>query len=223
LSLLVANEGFTVISYEPESSGFPLMSKFRETLLSVWLGTSGTVIWVSEKYGVFSTASQPASYVFAVNVVEHIEEWPRLVSEIFENETDDVVTRFVFPNYLYPYEPHFNMPTLFRKNITARFMKSRITKSHLAEPQQFWDELSWPTGSQMKRVCGDFGLLSNFNSESFQSYLVRLRQDEQFRKRKGTFMLLSMYLALPVLVGIGKLLPPQFLPIIDVRISRSVS
>ena len=220
LSILVANEGFKVISYEPESSGFQLMSKFREALLSVWEGSTGSVVWINEKYGSSEEFIQPAAFVFAVNVVEHIEDWPRVVSQIFQMEKEDVRVRFVFPNYLYPYEPHFNMPTLFDKKLTGKVMRARILNSPIDDPQNFWNELSWPTGTQMKKICESYGLESIFSSESYESYLIRLRRDEQFRKRKGAAMLALMNFSLPVLVGIGKIMPPNHLPIIDVRISR---
>jgi hypothetical protein len=131
--------------------------------------------------------------------------------------------RFVFPNYLYPYEPHFNMPTLFGKKLTERVMRKRISNSIISNPLNFWNELSWPTGPQMKKVCVNNGLVPIFNSESFESYLVRLRSDEQFRKRKGAPMLALMQLSLPALFGIGKFLPSRYLPIVDVRIARSIS
>ena len=51
--------------------------------------------------------------------------------------------RFVCTNYRFPYEPHFDMPTLFAKSLTGGVLRPRILGSHtVIDPAGTWQSLN---------------------------------------------------------------------------------
>ncbi len=172
------------------------------------------------KYSASTSATGQAEFVFAVNVTEHVPRWRELITEVIESEKPDVKLRLIFPNYIYPYEPHFQIPTLFNKRLTKWVMSKKIKNSSITDPISFWEDLSWPTGSQVKKHCQEMGYGCSFSNEAFSSYLERFQEDESFRKRKGRLFTIIVRMVLPVLTYFTNWIPSKFLPVIDVTITR---
>lgn len=221
LSLLVADRGFRVISFEPESAGFSLMKRFQSAIDSSWSGEDQRVEWHDTKYSPPSVTSDQADFIFAVNVLEHVAEWRELVAEILDSEKTSAKLRLIFPNYTYPYEPHFHIPTLFNKRLTRRVMSKQIRNSSIADPISFWEDLSWPTGRQLSQYCQDKDYKCRFADEAFVGYLNRIKNDESFRERKGKFFTGIALVLLPVLTWFAGKLPKSYLPVIDVTITKN--
>jgi len=222
LSLFIANKGFRVISFEPESSGFSLMKRFQSAIRSSWLGNGNqSVEWLDRNYSPPVSSANQADFVFAVNVLEHVPHWRELVAEIIDSERPNTELRLIFPNYIYPYEPHFQFPTLFSKRLTRRVMSKKIKNSPITDPISFWEDLSWPTGSQVAHWCKDMGYDCRFSREAFSSYLERFQQDESFRERKGKLFTVGVSTILPILTFLTSHMPSRYLPVIDVTVSRS--
>lgn len=221
LSILVADRDFRVISFEPESAGFSIMKKIRSAVTSSWLGTGNSrVEWIDDHYSAPTTSADLADFIFAVNVVEHVPLWRELISNIIESEKPDSRLRLIFPNYIYPYEPHFQIPTLFNKRVTRRVMRTRIVKSNIANPDAFWDDLSWPTGGQVKNLSREMGYECAFSQRAFLSYLERFQNDESFRERKGKLFTFIIKLVFPLINHLANRMPGRYLPVIDVTIYR---
>jgi len=220
LTLLVAEQGFRVFSFEPESAGFSLMTQFQSTVRSVWCRGPVSVEWIDEKYTASTSATGRADFIFAVNVIEHVPDWQVLVNEIVLSEKPDLKLRLIFPNYLYPYEPHFQIPTLFNKRLTKFVISKKIKNSWIIDPISFWEDLSWPTGSQVKKHCKEMGYGCSFSNEAFSSYLKRFQVDRSFRERKGRIFTGFVKVFLPALSYFANWLPGRFLPVIDVTITR---
>lgn len=221
LSILVADRDFRVISFEPESAGFSIMKKIRSAVVSSWLGTgTSRVEWIDRHYSAPTTSADLADFIFAVNVVEHVPLWRELISNIIDSEKPDSQLRLIFPNYIYPYEPHFQIPTLFSKRVTRRVMHTRIVKSTIADPDAFWDDLSWLTGGQVKNLCREMGYECAFSHQAFSSYLERFQYDESFRERKGKLFTLVIRSVFPLITSLANWIPGRYLPVIDVTISR---
>jgi len=218
LSLLVFNQGFRVISFEPASAGFSLMHKFRNSILTSWKGRRDSVEWVSGKYSPPKSKSEKAVYTFAVNVLEHVQNWRNLLTEVVSNEGEGAQFRIIFPNYAYPYEPHFNIPTAFNKQLTRLIFSKQIKGSSLNDPQTFWNDLSWPTGTQLARFASESGYECSFSPEATRSYLDRVASDETFQRRKGAMTIEVLSRSLPTLHRLSGWIPPRSLPVIDAKI-----
>ncbi len=221
LSLLVGDKDFQVVSFEPESAGFSIMKKFRSALISVWLGAGKSrVEWIDQRYSAPTSNAGMADFIFAVNVIEHAPLWRELIAEIIESEKPDARLRLIYPNYIYPYEPHFQIPTLFSKRITRWAMAKRIEASAITDPGAFWDDLSWPTGGQIARQCRKIGYDCSFSRRALLSYLERFQHDESFRERKGKLFTVGVKVFFPLLTHLMNWIPGRYLPVIDVTISR---
>jgi len=221
LSLFTANKGFRVISFEAESAGFTLMKRFQTSIRSSWRGGGESVKWLDRKYSPPTVGSDKADFVFAVNVLEHVPQWRDLVAEIIESEKPVTELRLIFPNYIYPYEPHFQIPTLFSKRLTRRVMSKQIKNAAITDPISFWDDLSWPTGSQVAKYCKDKGYECRFSREAFSSYLERIQSDDSFRERKGRAFTAAVSTILPILTFLTNQMPSRYLPIIDITVKRN--
>ena len=69
-----------------------------------------------------------------MNVMEHVEDPALAVDRLTAMLVPGASYRFLCPNYLFPYEPHFNMPTFGSKALTERLMRRRIEGTHHGRP-----------------------------------------------------------------------------------------
>lgn len=217
LSMLAASRGLRVTSVEPESAGFGDMRLFRELVREAWEGPEPDVEWVDGR--VEDLPVEPAfAYAFAINVVEHVESPAAIIDETVSRLAHRRIFRLICPNYHFPYEPHFNIPTLISKRLTAAAMASRISAAELTDAQGLWDELSWPTAHGIRVILRERGWAYKLTADATAAYIDRSLSDPSFGARKG-----------PVTRGIGAAaarlprrvvdaVPTTVLPIIDARV-----
>ena len=219
LSMYVADRGMNVESYEPNAAGFASMSQLRNVALDAWTPTSGIVNWRANYLEpAITNRDEPFDYAFAFNVLEHVLNWRSLVESALTHLRPGAPLRLIFPNYSYPYEPHFHMPTLVSKRLTRRFMQRRIAASSIEDPEDFWNELSWPTGGQMKRFARDAGVTAVFSRRTTLRYLDRFADDPTFIARKGEIS--SRLASLAAFCASLTAIPAHLMPIIDCTLSR---
>lgn len=219
LSMYIADHGMKVESYEPNSAGFASMGQLRRVALGAWTPTSGIVNWRNEYLKPsIARIDEAADYVFAFNVLEHVPDWRSLVESALTHLRPGATMRFIFPNYLYPYEPHFHMPTLVSKRLTGRLLRTRIVSSSIQDAVDFWNELSWLTGNQMRRFARDSEITAEFSHRTTLRYLDRFAKDPTFKARKGAMFSRAANAAkLPALL---KAIPAHLMPIVDCTVSR---
>lgn len=220
LSLLVGDLGFRVSAVDPQSADFGQMYLMRQIVEGAWMGEVPYVQWVNGDLSSLEEEQGKFEYVYAINVVEHVNDVPEFVSQCVKMLRPGGVFRFVCPNYSLPYEPHFNMPTLFSKRLTRWVLARKIANSRITDPAGLWDELSWPTQRQLVRTLKEFGLPYRFNSLATRLYVERASQDAHFTERKGrTFALLGDGLSL-IPSHLYSRIPDSILPIIDCTVVR---
>lgn len=221
LSILLARAGYQVVAFEPESAGFSEMRRIRDYLLKSWDGDVPTVTWVDGylerdlPHGVVKS-----DFGVALNVLEHVPDTEEFLQTVTNSVKDGASFRMIFPNYLFPYEPHFNLPTLFSKRLTYRLWRRKIETSKLPDPIGMWNDLSWPTLRRIKRSARRAGLEAHFSRGAVAAYLDRINDDTQFLERKGAagkFVFQpTARLARLVLPAV----PKSVLPILDVTFSK---
>jgi SAM-dependent methyltransferase len=223
LSLLLARRGYTVTAFEPESAGFSEMRKIRDLVLRSWEGPVPKVHFVDD----YLTDIHPAEFIpadigFAVNVIEHVPEFSRFMETCVQSVAVGKEFRFVCPNYVFPYEPHFNFFTFFTKRATWRMKQSAIRKSQLPDPVGMWNDLSWITPRKLIRVAKTRSMEISFSKTAIRAYIDRPLNDQTFVERKGAIgkvVLLPLSRVLRIMLG---LLPTRILPIIDVTVRRKI-
>ncbi len=219
LSLLVAARGFHVTSVEPESAGFGDMHLLREVVLDAWEGPIPEVAWVNDRVESLHRSEQ-FRYAFAINVIEHVASPEALIEEVLLRLEGRSIFRFVCPNYGFPYEPHFNFPTLFSKGLTAAIMASKISGADLADPQELWDELSWPTARGIRKVLRTDGWAFALSGDATAAYMRRSVSDEDFAERKGPALGLLGLIAAKIPPTLISTIPPSLLPLIDASVCK---
>lgn len=121
LSCQLIREGFQVTALEPIGTGFSHFEQIRQIVQS----RAATLECLPQGLDLAAealTASDTFDYVFSINVMEHVENISMVITKIVKSLKPGASYRFTSPNYLFPYEPHFNIPTLFFKRVTEKML-----------------------------------------------------------------------------------------------------
>ena len=217
LSLFASSEVKEITSIEPESAGFDAMSQLRQRILSEWRGQS-TPIFLS-CFLQDLPKDKRFDFIYAVNVLEHVAQPEDLLDEVFERLKPGGTAWFVFPNYSFPYEQHFEIPIFLSKRVTGKIFERKI-RSHTVSPNPLglWEELSWPTQRSLRKFLLTRGWSHEFRKNVLWGYFERLNEP-QFIERKGAlYRLLRPLLA--ILRPLVMMLPLGLAPIVELTISK---
>lgn len=217
LSMLMAARGHAVTAYEPESAGFSEMSRIREKVQAAWDGPLPAVTWVNAPAGGGAGMAE-FDMVVCINVLEHVPDTAGFLRLLADLVAPGGRCRVIFPNYAFPYEPHFNFPTMWRKNATWRVWRRRIESSSLPDPAGMWRDLSWPTMAGVRRTARDAGMRATFSREGFRWYLRRVTWDDHFAARKGRVVSAMVRPLARVAMTVIGAVPMRVVPIVDMTI-----
>ena len=217
LAMLMSTSGHPVIAFEPESAGFGQMRNMRDLILNHWRDQAPDVLWIDDFLAKDDTrlGSYSFEYAFAVNVVEHVPDLSDFFVAVMSVLRAGGRFRFICPNYSFPYEPHFEIPTLLNKSATYRLLRKRILSGPMLDPKGMWDELSWPTVGSLRTVLDTLGCRYAFSANATNAYLIRPLADPTFIRRKGPFWGRAFKVAARTLPGVIIHLPHNALPVID--------
>lgn len=222
LSCQLKKEGFNVTALEPLGEGFSHFAHLQRLVKSYAVEHKIEPVYL--ECGAESLQKiKEFDYAFSSNVMEHVDNIGEALEQIYLSLKPGSMYRFICPNYAFPYEPHFNMPTLGGKKLTERLMWRRIEgDTKLPDPVGTWKSLNWITPRMVKRICRDrLGITPQFDSDIFNKYLERALDDPLFQQRRGGRI--SGFLRILNSVGLlklVKLLPIQWLPVMDCSISN---
>ena len=128
LSCALQLAGVQVTALEPVAPGFSHLDRLRAMVLEVSAGRGVVPHWLPIPAEAL-TLESTFDYAFSINVMEHVDDVALVIARVVAALRPGGVYRFVCPNYLFPYEPHFDMPTLFSKALTERVFGHRIRTS----------------------------------------------------------------------------------------------
>ena len=219
LSMYIASSGYKVYSFEPQSSGFTDMLKMKELINECWEGNVPNVDFINDYYSEsYFQEKEEIEYFLAVNVIEHIPNYGQLIQSVRRKMNSNSIFRIICPNYLIPYEPHFDIPIFLNKNSTLLLLKRKILSSELPDPLEFWDDLSWPTPSKVKKAVNDSKMSVVFSRQSTKSYLERPFADDSFKERKNKSTFAVIKLISKVLIPVLSFVPLTLMPMIDCKV-----
>lgn len=222
LALRAAARGIKVTAYEPQAPGFSEMLQHRDIIRKSWLGILPDVAWrdtfLNSK--TLPPETERADFAFAINVLEHVPNVESFITNAMESLRPGGRFRFICPNYAFPYEPHFEIPTLIHKGTTFRAFQRRIRASTVEEPEATWQELSWPNVWKISRLLTRMNLRHTFSRSATEMYLHRVTHDRGFSARKGPAVRALFRLGSALAPAILTLTPTTLLPIIDCTIAR---
>lgn len=223
VSCQLVKEGYQVTALEPLGSGFSGFIELQRIVLNyaVSRGISPTVLAIPIES---LDRDEEFSFAFSVNVMEHIDNVPIALSNIGRSLRSRGTYRFTCPNYLFPYEPHFDMPTLFSKNLTEKVFRKRIFLSErISDQAEVWRSLNWISVPVITRACRLLPDISvTFDRSMLCRSFTRILNDAKFANRRSPWV---RYLA-AWMVGwrLHKALvylPASVQPVIDCTLTRS--
>jgi SAM-dependent methyltransferase len=223
LSCQLVEEGYAVTALEPISEGFSDFSELQAIVLrfAAARGIAPRVLTIPveefRERSVFALA-------YSVNVMEHVANVRAALKNAGRAIKPGAAYRFICPNYLFPYEPHFDIPILFSKAITERlFKKAILGNSKVEDPMGLWRSLNWITVSEVLRAVRFMpGFSVSLGRTMFRVALERAIHDREFAARRAGWV---RFLATAVVrVGLHRVteyLPPHVHPIIDCTMTRA--
>lgn len=217
LSCQLVREGFSVLSVEPFGDGFSHFFVLQKLVLDVAHKNQCAPEIISIPAEEFET-DKFFDFAFSINVMEHVERIDAVILQVVKVLKHRAVYRFICPNYLFPYEPHFNMPTLFSKRVTEMFFKNRIYScQHIDDPAGTWATLNWISVPKIVRISKSMDLCKVFFRRDLLSIMIlRVVEDPIFSARRPAW--LKFILKWFTLLGLHKLthaIPVTIQPVID--------
>jgi hypothetical protein len=163
------------------------------------------------------------SFAFSINVMEHVGDVSAVIHRVFESLKARGLYRFTCPNYLFPYEPHFNIPTLISKLLTERVFRRRIYSSKgVSDPGGVWNSLNWisvPEVRYIARSCGFNRVI--FDKLMLSKILTRALHDPQYASRRSPVIVILVSIVVRLrLHKLSKLIPAVMQPVMDCTLSK---
>lgn len=218
LSCQLASEGYDVVAVEPTGDGFSAFEKLRAIIMELAavkprMVTCGIEAFVSD---------EKFTYAFSINVMEHVNDAELAISRVSAVLAPRAVYRFFCPNYLFPYEPHFNIPLIVNKRITEGFFRDSIHQNKMPDAAGVWKSLNWIDVLKVKRwVKKDPTLSLEFNTGTLVWMLERVVRDSEFAARRSRWMVQAIRFMVKLqLHQIAVILPALVQPIMDVRLEK---
>jgi SAM-dependent methyltransferase len=221
LSCQLAAEGFAVTSMEPTGYGFGEFKQLGDTVLELAEIKPAIAPCKAEDF----VSDDRFDFAFSLNVMEHIDVPDEAVARISDVLKPGASYRFLCANYVFPYEPHFNIPTLFTKKLTRRLMRKRIeSTTRMEDPEGVWRSLNWITVPKVARLAAkDPTLIPQFGRATLVWMLERTLTDEQFAGRRAPWMVTGIRKAVALrLHHLAGYVPATVQPIMDVRLTKTL-
>jgi 2-polyprenyl-3-methyl-5-hydroxy-6-metoxy-1,4-benzoquinol methylase len=223
LSCQLVREGFQVTALEPTGAGFSHFERMRKLVLHR-AEILGCVPRMLDQSTEALSDQNFFDYAFSVNVMEHVEDIALSIDNVASSLKHGATYRFTCPNYLFPYEPHFNIPTLFSKRLTEKLLRGQILRNKsMTDPEGTWKSLNWIDVIQIRRSVKRSPKLSVvFNRCLLVSTLERVVCDKEFATRRPKWVrVVIAALVQSRLHYILRFLPPVLQPIIDCTVTRT--
>jgi Methyltransferase domain len=217
LSCQLVREGFSVTALEPVGEGFSHFTKLRLFVTEQALLANHApklMLLPAEEMSVENTFD----FAFSIYVMEHVGNIEMTLRKVNTSLKQKAYYRFITPNYTFPYEPHFNIPTFFNKEITEKILGGKIFSDlRFPDPRGVWASLNWISISKLKKTAEVIhGLKINFNKNVLFNTFQRVLFDEQFSARRSpSIVKFAKIMSILKIDSLLKFIPVQMSPIID--------
>ena len=186
LSGQLVREGYRVTALEPSGCGFSHFDRMRELVVDCARSLDCVPILINIKAENISEI-ECYDYAFSINVMEHVDDPELVIRNAGRSLVRGGTYHFTCPNYLFPYEPHFNIPTLISKPLTEWWLRRQIFSSPaVVDPEGTWRTLNWINVLEVRRFVSQMpGLRLRFNRKLLFSTVGRIVTDKEFAGRRS--------------------------------------
>jgi SAM-dependent methyltransferase len=223
LSTQLVREGFKLTALEPTGSGFGHFNQLREIVINE-AKLSGCMPNLIEISAENLNISNHFDFAFSVNVMEHVNDIELTLIKVIQSIKVGGEYKFTCPNYIFPYEPHFNIPTVISKPFTEKIFSKRIySHKKILDPKGLWDSINWITVTRLRSFAKKSRALSlKLRTDLFNEMIIRTVSDEEFSKRRSPFIKLIINLIIKLKVNrMAHYIPATFQPVIDCSFIKS--
>jgi SAM-dependent methyltransferase len=222
LSCQLAKEGFRVAALEPIGQGFSSFCDLQKLVLAHARerGIAPEVLPIAVER---LDQERRFDFAYSINVMEHVGDFERALERIGRAIRPGAEYRFLCANYLFPYEPHFNIPTVFSKALTEKLFRRRIYgNTSVGDAAGVWKSLNWISVPKVARAVRNLSDVSvHFDRSMLEAVLLRTVGDREFSSRRSPWVRALAKGA----VGLGlhrlaKWIPPLLQPVMDCSMRR---
>lgn len=223
VSCQLVREGFSVTALEPVGEGFSHFTKLRLFVTEQALLTGHApklLLLPAEEMHVENTFD----FAFSIYVMEHVGNIEMTLRKINTALKPNACYRFITPNYTFPYEPHFNIPTFFNKQTTEKILGWKIfADDRFPDPRGVWVSLNWISVAELKQAAKVIeGLKISFNKKVLFNTFQRVLLDKQFSARRSPFIVNFVKIMSTLKIDhVLKFIPASMSPIIDCTITKA--
>ena len=208
LAYQLVREGFIVSALEPIGQGFSHFGKMRQLIIDS-AHEQGYNINLLDMPAESLVEENRYDYAFSINVMEHVKDYDQVIERVSRSLKLGCVYHFTCPNYIFPYEPHFNIPIFPTKNFTFIVFRSKIYgNKNLIDPIGIWDSLNWINVFGVKKSVNKNSDISvKFDTQLLRNTLERVLVDKKFAERRSKWMcvVISWAKRLKVIGAIGRI------------------
>jgi hypothetical protein len=212
-----------VTALEPIGSGFSYFVQMRQIVLQQ-AATLNCMPVNLEIQGEELSETNCYDYAFSINVMEHVNDVERVLHNVTNSLKPGASYHFTAPNYLFPYEPHFNIPTLFSKRLTAIILRKKILEcTKMTHPYETWKSLNWINTNQVRRIGQkSSAMATTFNRLLLVSTIERVASDPTFASRRSPVVKKILLFLLKYRIHkLFQFIPVVLQPIIDCRLQKT--
>jgi SAM-dependent methyltransferase len=182
----MAAAGYRVTAVEPLGDGFAHFDRLRG-LVSGLAARRTLPLEVVRQPAEQITARDAFDYAVSINAMEHVADVGVVLRAVYAALKPWVAYRFVCPNYTFPYEPHFGIPTLGSKSVTGQVFSGAIARSRrIVDPPGTWASLNWITVSEVRGICRrELGTEPELDASVLRTFAMRAATELAFQERRG--------------------------------------
>jgi SAM-dependent methyltransferase len=222
LSCQLAREGFRMTALEPVGEGFSSFAELQKLVLAQAdkQRIAPTVLSIPVEELDLESRFDLA---YSINVMEHVGNFALALERVGRAIRPGCEYRFMCANYLFPYEPHFNIPHLFSKSLTERLFRRQIYgNTRVGDAAGVWKSLNWITVPKVVRAVRNLsGVSVSFERSMLETVLLRAVCDGEFAARRSPFVRSLAKGAVGLgLHRLGRWIPPFIQPVMDCSMRR---
>lgn len=165
---------------EPLAQGFSRFEPWREAVAKKF-----SLDLHRSTFEEFET-DQSFDFIFSLNVLEHMDSWRDCIAKAHGLLRAGGAAVFLCPNYSFPYEPHYALPIVLTKDLTARIFRRQITKfDEKLQSADLWTSLNFIKKREVVAFCREKGIALTFDEAILTRMVEKLWTDPEFAARQS--------------------------------------
>lgn len=208
LSVFLHNNGFKITPLEPLANGFGPLIKTRNIFFDNLLIDKNFKILDIYAEDLEKNKHGEFDLIFSNNVIEHIPKFNTALQSMTDVLSKSGKMIHNCPNYLVPYEPHFEIPTLhFAPQLSKVIFSKKINKNI-----DVWNSINFITYSHIYKFAKKNELNVKFKEHLIYDSFERLKNDPVFLSRHNNPIIRILLLIFTKLnlFSTLKLIPPKY-------------